>query len=504
MNYVRPLFFIGALFVAGPALAQEADVPESDGELTPGKTLKTAIAESPRFTEAGLAVREAELDLEAQESLRPWTLGAEGGTRYDEQPQAGVIESGTRTTTSYNASIELLKQFVYGTSLSTRLDFTRVTSEIPFTVPDLGISEIRTIGPNYGGSMTVSVNQPLWRGFGRSLGELPYDAAKQQKTVAELQRMRTAHDLAAEVLDAYWNWVQAAFDAESQRDALERALMLRDATIAQIEAGQLAELERDIVGQRTAAARQGVVLAEAAQRDAYDSLIVAMGLDPSSAPRWSPPTDVPPLADALPSTQQLVEQARDANPDVALLREDVKATELQLRQSENQTDPQLDATASLTQAGLSEQVFGPFEDIATLEFTSLFIGLVFRVPLDNGLAEKQLEADQVAVERSRLRKVEALRNIELGVRQARRALETQRERLDLSEEEVRLARKNLGAMQDKFDAGLASQLEVIQLEDDLQSAELRYTQARIDSLKAQVALQRITGRLLDAYGLEVE
>lgn len=486
----------GLLLVASPGWAQEV--------LTPEETLRTAIAESPRFAEAGLAVREAELDLRAQESLRPWTLGSEGGARFDEQPTSGIIETGVRTTSSYNASVELLKQFVYGTSLSTRLDLTRSTSEVPFTVPDLGISEIRTIGPNYGGALTVSVSQPLWRGFGRSLGELPYDAAAQQKTVAELQRQRTAHDLAADVLDSYWNWVRASYDAQSQRDALERAMTLKDATIAQIEAGQLAELERDIVGQRTAAARQAVVLAETAERDAFEALIVVMGLDPADAPNWAPPADVPPLDDSLPPVETLVEAAQNANPDIALLEQDVQVSQLQLRRSEDQTDPQLDATASLSQVGLSESIGGPFEQIGTFDYTNFFIGLVFRMPLDNGLAENQLQSDEVAVERSRLRMREAVRNIVLGVRQARRGFETQRTRLELSREEVGLARKNLAAMQDKFDAGLASQLEVIQLEDDLQSAELRYTQARIDSLKAEVALQRITGQLLEAYGIDIE
>jgi outer membrane protein TolC len=490
--------------VSVDAFAQDEKAPASVGVLTPQVTLETAIAENPRFAEAGLAVKEAELDLEAQESLRPWTLNSDGGFRRDEQPTVGIIENGTRISTSYNSNIELLKQFVYGTSLSTRLDFSRVTTEVPFTLPGTGTSQVQVIGPNYGAALTVSVNQPLWRGFGRELGELPFDAAKQQKTVAELQRQRAAHDLAAEVLDAYWTWVRAAFDAQSQRDALGRAESLRDATIAQIEAGQLAELERDIVGQRTAAAEQAVVLAEAAERDAYEGLVVVMGLDPDTAPQWSPPADVPPLTNDLPTVEALVERARSANPDIALLTQDVLVTELQLRRAEDQTDPQLDATASISQAGLGETVGAPLADIATLEFTSLFIGLVLRVPLDNGLAEKQLEADEVAVERSKLRKAEAIRNIDLRVRQARRALETQRRRLELSREEVGLARKNLAAMQDKFDAGLASQLEVIQLEDDLQSAELRYTQARIDSLRAQVTLQRITGQLLEAYGLSLD
>ena len=86
--------------------------------------------------------------------------------------------------------------------------------------------------------------------------------------------------------------------------------------------------------------------------------------------------------------------------------------------------------------------------------------MTFAIPLDNGLAGRTLEADEVAVLVAEARRDDVLREIELRVRQAQRLLHTQKRRLEFSNTEITLARKNVAAMQAKFEAGLASYLEV--------------------------------------------
>ncbi len=472
--------------------------------LTPQEVVNSTVQKNPRMTELGLTVREARLDAEAQESLRPWTVQSDAGAQFDEQPSVGVIEQGVRQTTTFRGSAELLKQFVYGTTLSFAIDLNRTVSEVPFTVPDLGISETRTIGPNWFASARLSASQPLLRGFGKQLGNLPLDAARQQVDVAELQRLQAASGLVAEALQAYWNWVGSNLDLQARQESLERTRIISRATIAQIEAGQLAELERDIVEQRIAAAEQALVTSEAAVIDAAENLRKVMGESIAVDGTFEPPTVLPRDPPAVPNLESALEAAKASNPEIALLREQIDAARLSTVQTRDQTRPRLDATANIAQLGLAEDIGETFEQVGTLDFTTWFVGLTFSVPLDNGLAAKQLEADEVAVKAAEVRRDQAEREIALQVRQARRLLTTQKRRLELSEKEIALARKNLQAMQDKFEAGLASYLEVLQLEEDLSEAQLGYNRARIDVIIARIGLQRLTGVLLESWGVSVQ
>lgn len=471
--------------------------------LTPQEAIQNAIENNPRFAEVGLSVDEAALQVRAQESLRPFTLSATGGLNYDEQPSAGVIEDGVRTSTFMSLSATLAKQLVYGTQMSLQLDFNRSEAEVPFNVPQFNISETRTIGPNYANVLQFAVTQPILRGFGRDLNDLPLAIAKQNQTVAELQRLRTAHDLTAEVLNAYWSWVRAAREVETVNASLERSKTIADLTRAQIEAGQLAELERDIINQRIASSEQTLLLAETAATDAWQNLQKVMGASyGESIPE--PPGELPASTGTVPTNDELLKTALETNPDIELLDQDIKANKLQLRRSANDTRPQLDAIGRISQSSLAEDVPGAFEQVATLEFTSVFIGLNFVMPLDNGLAENTHDANQIAVERAEIRKTQAVREVEQLVRQARRVLVTQRKRLELSNDEVELARKNLNALQDKYSAGLATYLEVLEQETALEDAELRNSQAAVDVLQAEASLRRLTGTLLESYDVKVE
>lgn len=492
------------LFAAALLTATVVAASATAQTLTPQQALRTAVERNPRMAEAGLTVQQAELEVEAQQALRPFSVRGNAGFQFDEQPTADILQEGVRKTMAFRGSAELLKQFVTGTALSLRLDLNRTTLQIPFTVPDLNISEVRTIGPNYASGLTLGATQPLLRGAGSKLGNLPLRVAQQQADIAELQKLRVANDLVAEALDAYWRWVRAMLDLQAGQESVERTKVLSRATIAQIEAGQLAELERDIVEQRIAAAEQTILTAEAAVIDAAEALRKTMGIDIGFDASVAPPTEIPRDPPAIPTLDQALQYARVTNPDIQLLEQEVLANELALVRSRDAVRPQLDALATVAQLGLSEDPLESLAQVGTLDFTALFIGLQFAVPLDNDLARKQLESDEVAVQAAKLRLEQALREIELGVRQARRLLETQKARLALSEREIALAQKNLAAMQAKFEAGLASYLEVLQLEEDLSAAEARYNQARIDVVTSRIALQRLTGTLLGSWGVELQ
>jgi outer membrane protein TolC len=202
------------------------------------------------------------------------------------------------------------------------------------------------------------------------------------------------------------------------------------------------------------------------------------------------------------SIDELVSKARAANPDLAVLTADVRANELNLIRSRNQTRPQLDAVASVSQRSLSTEVGESFSQIAALKYTSFFLGMNFILPLDNTLATSQLEADEIALQRAQLRLREAELMVDRQARQALRLYESQKKRAVLSAQEIELARKNLDATNLKYQGGLTSYLEVMELERTLQDAEIRAAQILVDVQLALLGVRRLTGELLTASELE--
>ncbi len=466
---------------------------------TENDALKIAIKNNPAMNELRLSVTQAEKLFKSNQSLYPWVLNADGGFRFDEQPTADAIQTGTRRSTVFQGGVEILKQFTIGTRLSARLDINRSSSEIPLTLPGLGISEIREIGPNYGTALSFNVTQPLLRGFGSRLYEAPMVSAKQQISLAKLQLKRKAGDLVNDVLRAYWQWVRANWELESAAARVKRTAWLTETTDAQIQAGTLAKLEHDIVEQQSAVAEQALLSAELAVEDAADELRKWVA-DSEFKPKGMPSKIE---IDAPLDLEKSIANAIASSPDMEVFDAEIAAAKLAKINSENEQKAKLDIIGSLSQSGLSDDVLKAFGQVGAVEFTSIFLGLSFSMPLDNGKAERQNEADEIRVNRGKLNKDGALLTLKTQIKKAHRLILVQKRRALLSEKEIGLAKKNLAAIQEKFAAGRASHLEVMQVEDNLLSAELRNRQTKIDLILAAIALRRLDGSLLDHYAIKI-
>lgn len=475
-------------FAAVPATAQ-TDL---------SRILKLASENNPSLQEAELGIEQAQKNVESQEALYPWTLNANTGFRFDEQPTEDAIQSGVRTSTAYTGSVEVLKQFTWGSRLSLRFDLNRTTAKIPVNIPQFNVSQIQEIGPNYGSGFTATVNQPLLRGFGTSLYSIPVRGARQQKSVAELQALRAKQDVVASVYNAYWNWVRASWEFDDANEQLSRAEYYKEITEAQIQAGTVAALQREIVLQRTLAAEQAILVTKSNLADRYDDLLKAIGVAPGTDLKITAPETVP-LPENQPTLQSSIASAFERSPDIALLSAETQGAELTVEQSEDATKPTLDGVVTLSQLGLSTDIDESLAQVATFDFTTFFIGLNFSMPLGNKNARYKLEADRINVRRAEVRRAIAEREIREQVKKAFQLVSLQTDRRGLSEQEIALAKTNLDAMREKYEAGRASYSEMRDLETELQNAELRDRQSKADLMLALIALARLDGTLLQIF-----
>ncbi|MGH9391987.1 MAG: TolC family protein, partial [Vicinamibacteria bacterium] len=131
------------------------------------------------------------------------------------------------------------------------------------------------------------------------------------------------------------------------------------------------------------------------------------------------------------------------------------------------------------------------------------LGLNVSYPLGNSQAQAQHSQAQVAARQQRARIDSSEILISQEVRQAARAVDTNRKRIDATRVARELAAKRLEAEQKKFEVGMSTSFLIVQAQRDLAQAAANELRALIDYNKAIVAFERARGTILDRANVSV-
>jgi outer membrane protein TolC len=125
------------------------------------------------------------------------------------------------------------------------------------------------------------------------------------------------------------------------------------------------------------------------------------------------------------------------------------------------------------------------------------------VPIGNNEAEATLVRRRWELQQGEAR-LQALQQMVIQqVRVAVRALSDGAANIDAALASVELAERNLEAEQTKFDNGLSTNFQVLQIQDDLAQAQLTLIQAYLSYRRAMSGYRVATGSLLTDHGIEI-
>jgi outer membrane protein TolC len=278
------------------------------------------------------------------------------------------------------------------------------------------------------------------------------------------------------VVSQYLSGMRANADVSAARSRVELAQALYD---------QAQDLQTHGVGTGIDTLRANVELqnekqrlleAETQQKVALYGLARLLNLDPkqeielTDSPRFFETPQYKP--------EQSLEQAYASRPEMAALAAQEHIAELQKRSASESRLPSLKLAGNWGYIGLS----------APSAIPSYIYQLSVEVPLFTGgrIRAEQAKADQeirkVAQQRADLRN-----QIALEVKTALAQLESARHEVDVANQGVRLANEEVTQARDRFQAGVANNIEVISAQDALARANdnqivalYRYNQARAD------------------------
>jgi len=442
-----------ALLSAPAADAASAQGP-GDGEpdaatvLTLDQAIDLALANNRALAAQSAVARAAEQTVRESRSAR-W-------------PTVNVTTDATRTTHPVAVFGQLLSQERFGPE-NFDVDF--------LNNPD-PLNNFRSV---------LSVSQPLWAGGRIDAG---ITGAERQAEAAGLGRERARQALIYRVTERYTGAVVAGQAVAVRRESLkvaEESVKL---------AGDLYEgglvVESDLLQARVREREAVAALADAEQKAkvALSALNLELGRDLATPIRLPETVTSPEVPDA--PLDALIAEAIERRPDLAAARAGLEAARQGLRRAKAGRLPEVGWSGAF-EANSEE----PFDDPGS----NWTVGVGLRwTPFDGFATDARIERARAEVERAERLVELAEQGVALEVESAFRELATSRLRWQEAEASVDLAQRSAVIVTDRYQEGLTTVVELLQVQALSTGARVRELVARRDVAVAAAALDLALAR----------
>jgi outer membrane protein TolC len=376
--------------------------------------------------------------------------------------------------------IDVAQKLVTGTEL--RLSTGTASALIPGQLGDASSDVLF-----YNADTTLTLSQPLLRGFGRTVARRGLDAAEMRREDAARLQSLSEQQVAIDVAAAYYRVVSQQAFVDVARQSLLRARRLRDASEAKLDAGLVSQLDVLRSQQLVSQAEMQLFDSQSAVEDARDQLTFLMGRDriePFTVDTTIPkptadPIDVP-SATSIALANRLDLKSRIASSDEA---------ENQIRFSRNQLLPQVDVNFAVTR----RETAASFRDSFGLDGYRFATFFTVAMPVDRTAQQVEYQAAVIDRERRRREAGTLRRQIADHVRQMARERERLVRNVAAAENSVELSRREAEVAQLRYENGLSNNLDLVTAEAGLLHAESRRIQALTDAAVGELRLRAVLG-----------
>ncbi len=530
--FMSVLFFTVFIFFTDRVSAQISETDNGTNPLFPF-TVEERAVEVPLQSVLVLALKNnldiafqsmapdiAMTDVEREKSAYD-TYFSSQFSKYREKKQVGNVLGGASNAftkqRSYDFDFGLQKKFIPGTLAELKLNFQDYATNLPF----------QGLNPQHYGELALSLTQPLLRDFGIETGRSLINIANLNFQMSEYDFQKTVMDVLYQVETYYWDLYFCIQDLKSKNRSLERAESLLEEFEIRIDAGTLAQIEIYQPKAEVALRQQEVIVAESKVRGAEDRLKSSLNLFDDEQ-YWDVmiiPKDSPSTRPVDPVLSESVLLALEKRPDFLQAQLGLKASDIRVRYTKNQTLPRIDLVGSIGTTGLSgtprdtSGVFGPFytaqpspwagswdkvrNKMFDRNYYNYMIGVKIEIPLENRLAKSQHSKAKV----QSMQAVTNLKNAEnlivSEVRDAVRFVETSKKVIESANASLELAKQKLIAEEKKFKVGMSTTHDVLEFQESLSQAESTLAYAKAEYNKALAKLQRVMGVLLEEKGFSI-
>jgi len=443
------------------------------------------------------------------------TLGNLGGTSSG--TSGGTSAASPDTLQFVTANVAYLQGFSTGAELEATVNnaaevtFSNQSQNDPFSRP----------------STSVTLTQPLLRGFGRGVNLRYLRIANLNRKVSHLLFQQQLIDTVYGTSRLYYDLVSLGENIAVKQEALLAARKLYQDDSDQVEQGTLAPIELvraqalvtssefDLVQAQGLYRQQEVILRNEiirpgapAFRAAFTSIV--------ATDRISVPDQLEPL-----NVEQLESEGLANRPDLAQAHLQVKSGAISVQGSRNNALAQLNVYANVQTRGSSEQAYEPLGSAAAASNGAIAIpqnfavgglrvatiyqgGVQLTLPLRNRIAQADAARDAVELRQAEARTERLEDQIREDIENAVIALQTAQAAYNAAVASLGYQQQLLDAERDKLALAQSTNLAVVQDEAFLAQARSTEIVARSNWMKARIALDRALGDLLEKNNISLD
>jgi outer membrane protein TolC len=523
-NVVLTAAALLALAAGAPAAAQTPAatstpapmtvVPQQPTFVTPGARVDLSIEEAvararernidigvaritPRLTDFSLSALEA--------NYRPNVTSSAGNrnqnTAVTNQAQGGNAATQLNRTVSWSAGFAQNMKW-HGGSWNASWTNSRLATSNP----------LATRNPTYNAGITANITQPLLRGWRIDATRAALQTNRITQQNDEISVQSTVATTMANTRNAYWDLVFAIQAVEAAQNSLNISNKLVQDNQARVEIGTLAPIDIKSAEAEQANRRLTLVQAQATVRTAELALkrLIVSGTDD---PLWSSsinPVDRPAAIPEPINVDAAVTRALKERTDIQQSLNNLKISDINLRNQVESTRPQLDLLASygLSGAGGTQIIRAPglggeilntipsgyfdaLRNLGGFNLPAWNLQLNFAVPLGQSAAQANVARSKLSLDQANANLKSLQLQIATDVANAALTVQSSLESVQASQKAKELAQERLNAMQSKFEVGMSTNYEVVQAQRDYLDAQNNELRAQLNYRKALVNFETV-------------
>lgn len=450
------------------------------------------------------------LDIDVERGLFDFNLEGEAGLNSSSRPSNSALEDADVVSADTDTlNLRLLRNLPWGGGFSVGFANQRAESSDANVQPN----------PRFNLGLTFAYLQPLLRNFGRDITRRNIWVATNNSKIDRENFRLLIEDIIQQVSNSYWDLVGNRQQLAVSEESLQLAKNLHEMNRIQVDVGTKAPLELVQSEVGVALREEEIIRRRAAVEDSEDNLRFLMNL--AQTELWDMP--IVPITEAEMPHQPVdlaaaVATAREKRADIIQQQLINEQRAYDYRVAVNQVKPRLDLQASYGYsaiAGRLESVdpttgqpiliddgyVDALDQLAGRDYDAWSLQLNLSMPIQNTTARARRAQAELELDRGDLELRDRMDRALLEVRRSARLVETAAQAIELAEVSSTLARRNLEAEQKRYENGLSTSFQVLEIQEDLSIALSSQVNAVIVYRKAVVALDRATGELLENTGV---
>ena len=445
---------------------------------------------------ARLSPRMQQYSLQAAQAVYSPTLSGNYGYNNATNQSTSQLDGGARTTTQRHTFNTGLSQTVpwYGGRLGVNLNNSRTSTDNSFS----------TLNPSYRTTASIDYTQPLLAGLKTDNQRAALQTQEIQGQISEIQLDSRVANITEQVRRNYWALRAAIEQIEIQRRSLSQAEQLLADNEVRVRLGTMAQIQVIQAEAQVATAQQALLNAEVQWRNqelALKSLLIS-GADDPLLYQTINPVGFPTISEQDVDIQAAIEVALSERTDIQQSRAERRIAELDLDVTRDNRLPDLNLTASYSLQGTGGTQYdrsglggtpvlvaeGGYLDglnsIAGFDVPTWNVSMSFSYPIGMRSAKANVQRAQLQMQQRDL----AIQSQELAivteVTNAALAVSDTRLQLDAAVRSRELSEESAAAELTRFNAGVATNYEVVQAQDALTSARISELRAVINHVNA--------------------